>query len=88
MLSPEQLQSLADAKILRIAKRSAESGQALLTTSRFCGQLIAKQPRMKGVEIVELPQTSEFDFFLGFLKANPDAISSGLAPGWTLLTPP
>ncbi|MFA7343916.1 MAG: hypothetical protein WC003_06405 [Terrimicrobiaceae bacterium] len=87
-LSTEQLQSLADAGILRVAKRAADGGPVLLTTSRFFGQLIAKQPRMERVEIVDLPRTSEFDFFLGCLKANPGAISSGLPPGWTYLTPP
>jgi len=84
-LSPGQLRSLADTKIFRVAKRTAEEGPVLLTTSRFLGQLIAKQPQMQGVEIVELPGTSEFDLFWGYLKANPRAVVSGLAPGWSIL---
>ena len=87
-LSPEQLQSLAGAKILRIAKRTADEGPVVLTTSKFFGQLIAKQTGMENIEVAELPETSEFDFFLGYLKANPGAIASGLAPGWSILTPP
>lgn len=87
-LSPEQLQSLAAAKILRIAKRTTCEGPVLLTTSKFFGHLIAKQPGMENVEVIELPQPSEFDFFLGYLKANPGAIASGPAPDWRILTPP
>ena len=87
-LSPEQLQSLAGANILRIAKRTADESPVRLTTSKFFGQLIAKQPGMENVEIAELPRTSEFDFFLDYLKANPGAISAGPAQGWSILTHP
>lgn len=87
-LSPDQLRSLADSKILRIAKFADADGPVFLTTSRFYGQVIVQQPHMEGVQVVELPQTSEFDFFLDYLKANPGAISSGPAPGWRILSPP
>ncbi|MCX6968630.1 MAG: hypothetical protein NTV93_00550 [Verrucomicrobia bacterium] len=87
-LSPDQLQSLANAKILRIAKRTPDDGPVVLSTSKFFGQLIAKQPGMENIEFAELAGTSEFDFFLDYLKANPGAIASGPAPGWSNLTPP
>lgn len=87
-LSQDQLQSLAGAKILRIAKRTPDEGPVVLTTSKFFGQLIAKQPGMENIELADLAGTSEFDFFLGYLKANPGAIASGPAPGWSILTPP
>ncbi|MCK9589717.1 MAG: hypothetical protein WC076_11815 [Terrimicrobiaceae bacterium] len=87
-LTPGQLQSLAEAKILRVAKRTDDGGPVFLTTSKFFSQLIAQQPHLENVEVVELPQTSEFDFFLDYLKANPGAIFSGPAPGWSILTPP
>jgi len=87
-LSPAQLRSLGDIKILRVAKRAGDEGPVLLTTSRFLGQLIARQPHMEGVEIAGLPQASEFDFFLDYLKANPGAVTSGLPPGWSVLGPP
>jgi hypothetical protein len=87
-LSQEQLRSLASAKILRIARRTADEGRVVLTTSKFLGQLIAKQPGMEQIEVAELPRTSEFDFFLGYLKANPGAIASGLPPGWSILPTP
>ena len=87
-LSPGQLRSLADSKILRVAKRDGDEGPVLLTTSRFLGRLIAGQPQIAGVEITGLPVTSEFDFFLSYLKANPGAIASGPDTGWATLGPP
>ena len=87
-LSPDQIQSLGDSKILRVAKRAGDEGPVLLTTSRFLGRLIAGQPRMAGVAIIDLPGTSEFDFFLNYLKANPGALASGPDTGWTTLGPP
>ena len=82
-LSNVQLRALLDAKILRIASQTTGADPVTLTTSKFFGQLIAKQPGMEGLEIVDLPGTSEFDFFLAYLKANPGAIAAGLEPGWS-----
>lgn len=87
-LSPDQLQTLIDSKILRVARSADDGGDVHLTTSRFLGQLIAKQLKSEGLEILALPQASEFEFFLDYLKATPDAISTGLPPGWSQINPP
>lgn len=82
-LSPAQLQALKDANLLKIAWRTPGGQPVTLTTSKFFSQLIAKQPGMSGVEIVDVPGTPEFDFFLAFLKSNPGAVAAGLGPDWS-----
>lgn len=82
-LSGNQLRALVDAKILKIATNTTDGEPVTLTTSKFFGQLIAKQPGLEGLAIVDLPGTPEFDFFLAYLKANPGAISAGPKQGWT-----
>ena len=81
-LTRSQLRALADSKILRIAVRDADKDPVLLTTSGYFAELISRQPLMESVRMTDLPQTSEFDFFLAYLKANPGAIASGLPTGW------
>jgi len=85
-LSAEQFRTLAASGILRIATSPA-SGESpvTLTTSQFFGNLIARQPGLEGAKPVGLPQGSEFDFFLAYLKSHPDAVAEGLPADWSLL---
>ena len=87
-LSQAQLQALADSKILHVATLAGSDGPVFLTTSKFFSQLIAKQPQMEGIEMADLPDSSEFDFFLTYLKSKPSAVTSGLPPGWSMPGPP
>lgn len=86
-LTADQIRTLADSKILRVAVPVGTQEPIALTTSRFFGQLISKQPGLENVEMVDLPGTSEFDFFLSYLKAHSGAASSGLPPGWSVIKP-
>ncbi len=85
-LSAEQFRTLAASGLLRIAALTgAGEGPVTLTTSQFFGNLIARQPGMEGTKPVSLPQGSEFDFFLAYLKSHPSAVASGLPADWNLL---
>ncbi|MFZ4774358.1 MAG: hypothetical protein ACOYM3_03290 [Terrimicrobiaceae bacterium] len=86
-LPPDRLQSLISSGIVRIAGKAPVDGPVCLTTSYFFSQLISRQPGLEGVEVTALPQTSEYDFFLEYLKTNPGAISTGLPTGWSFLSP-
>jgi hypothetical protein len=87
-LSKSQLELLAGLKIVRVALRDVDNDPVLLTTSGYFAELIARQPGMENVRITDLPQTSEFDFFLEYLKTNPGSVTSGLPAGWSLLGTP
>jgi len=83
-MTPSQLAALARSGLVRVAaKVAAESDGITLTTSRYFADLIAREPEMGGIVITDLPQKSEFDYFLQYLRSNPGAISAGFPDGWT-----
>lgn len=84
----DKLPEVGGAGMVRIAAKPSGSGLVCLTTSHFFSRLISRHPGLEGVEVTALPQVSEFDFFLGYLKTNPGAISSGLPAGWSILGTP
>jgi len=82
-MTPVQLAALAGSGLVRVAaKVGAGSDGITLTTSRYFADLIAREPAMEGVVVSDLPQTSEFDFFLEFLLSHPGAIAAGFPAGW------
>jgi len=85
-MSRSQFNTLSRSGILRVAARVApDAAGVVLTTSRYFSELIALDPGMAGIVIFDLPQNSEFDFFLEYLRANPNSLSSGLPAGWDVL---
>jgi len=82
-MSSGQLAALAGSGLVKVAaKAGARNDGVTLTTSRYFADLIARGPEMGGVVVSNLPQTSEFDFFLQYLRANPGVISASLPADW------
>lgn len=83
-MSRRQFAALSRSGILCVAaKVPMGDAEVVLTTSRYFADLIAHDPGMEGIVISDLPQNSEFDFFLEYLRSNPAAVSAGLPAGWS-----
>lgn len=83
-MSSGQLTALSRLGLVRVAANvPPDSDSVTLTTSRYFADLIAREPEMEGVAVSDLPQTSEFDFFLQYLRSKPGAISGDFPADWT-----
>lgn len=81
-----QLADIQKFKRLCVAvDKSSAQDPIILTTSQFFGKLIARQLGIAQSEITALPQSSEFDFFLGYLKEHPGF--SKLGKTWEISNP-
>ncbi len=83
----DRLVPLAKSAQLRIAVAPGDSDPVVVTTSRFFGSLIAPDLGLPESALVGLPQTSEFDFFAGYLASQKDLFPATLPDGWEVLTP-
>lgn len=74
---------------LRIAVAPAGDGavsdQVRVTTSRFFASLIARSLDLPTTAVEALPERSEFDFFVEYLKREPDALTAATLSGWQTL---
>jgi hypothetical protein len=85
-LSPEQIATVTrELNLALLKKDDAGGGTLTVTTSQFFGHLIAAKLGIDPGVFRENGQKSEFDYFVAYLKANPEAINGAVPPtGWTL----
>jgi len=68
-------------------KPGLSDGPVVVTTSQFFASLICGKLGLPANTVTPLPQTSEFDFFAAYLKANEAPLSSEPPDGWEVLKP-
>lgn len=80
MLNPEQIAAAEEDLGLMLASANPPAGDTLVTTSEYFARLLAAKFTLPPEAIRETAQKSEFDYFVGYLKSHPEALSGGGAP--------
>ncbi len=81
-LTPEQVSTVAaDLDLAVLEKEGPAAASLTVTTSQFFGRLIAAKLGLPADALRETAQKSEFDYFVAFLKTQPD-LTGGTPAGW------
>jgi hypothetical protein len=81
-LTPEQVAAVTrDLGLVALEKEDAPAGPLTVTTSQFFGRLIAAKLGLPAEALRETGQKSEFDYFVAYLKTQPD-LTGGAPAGW------
>ncbi len=81
-LTPKQVAAVAaDLGLAVLEREGAPAGLRTITTSQFFGRLIAAKLGLPAGALRETAQKSEFDYFIAYLKTQPD-LTGGAPAGW------
>jgi 2',3'-cyclic-nucleotide 2'-phosphodiesterase (5'-nucleotidase family) len=81
-LTPEQMAAVAkELGLVAVENEAVPEGPLTVTTSQFFGRLIAAKLGLPADALRDTGQKSEFDYFVAYLKTQPD-LSGGAPAGW------
>lgn len=85
-LTPEQLAKALENPIFVLLKRDdMPDGPVTVTTSKYFASVLAAHLKLSPESVRETPQTSEFDYFVSFLRSTPEALNGGEPAGWSVV---